>query len=137
MRKMGISGKLTRRDIRRNKECSESQEPQHKRILDCEGSQTRVPVEPDVIQYLRGRTGRRTRERTGWGHSGRRKKGSRIITEHGKDQNSSLRKKKEQKETKKREMGKARIRRSGQDKTPRVHTAEMRSTYKTGKREQQ
>ena len=32
--------------------------------MDTEGSQTRVPVEPDVIQHLRRRTGRRTKERT-------------------------------------------------------------------------
>lgn len=35
-------------------------------------------------------------------------------------------KKKEQEETKKMEMGRARIRRSGRDKIPRVHTTEKR-----------
>lgn len=36
-----------------------------------------MPVEPDVIQHLRGGAGRRIKERTsrGRGHSGRRKEG--------------------------------------------------------------
>ena len=52
-------------------------------------------------------------------------KGNRIGTKDEVDEDSSYQKKKEQEETKKMEMGRARIR-SRRDKIPRVHTTEKR-----------
>ena len=116
-----------------------------------------MPVKLDVIQYLRGRTGTRTTERTSWGHSGRRKKSmvtnicSRYCADGGQRRGSKkilkrfkkflkeaelelstektkivVFEKKEQKETKKMEMGRAGIRRSGREKIPGVHTTGKR-----------